>query len=135
MNLRGPVKRPARFLCGKARGYLIAQRKRGGEPRAFDAEHAHKPVKPVRAWVVDHEIGLRLALDVKLRPHARVVGRERAIGQVGPEFADESVKAFRARGIDAVILGIDPFKIGPKARRPAQVAPIMGASAPGMGGG
>src|SRR5262245_23012001 len=81
-----------------------------GEAGAFDAEERDEVGNSVLG--VDDEIGLLLAGAVKLWTDAGEVGRERAVGQSGPEAAHVLVEAADARFIDLVVFFRNEVEVG-----------------------
>src|SRR5581483_9584061 len=116
---------------GEAARHLRADRQRGGETRALDAEEGDEAGEAVRFRSIDAEIRLRLAGAVQLGADAGVVGAQRAVRQTRPEVADVFVEARGPGGIDAVVLGLDEREVGPEHGLAAEVLAVVGAERAG----
>ena len=75
----------------------------------------------MRADVVDPKIGERLARARDPRPHTRVSGLERTVGESGPVAANGRVERGRAARIHPVVAAVHPLDVGSEARAAPEV--------------
>ena len=79
---------------------VLSQRERRRQPGRLYAEHLDQPGHAVVGWALHDEVGGRFARADDLRAHSRVVGRERAVCEVG--IVPAHLRG-RPGGIDALI--------------------------------
>jgi hypothetical protein len=92
---------------------------------------ATRPVDPVVLAVAKLEVRLRLARPMQLGPDAGVVGRQRAVGQAGPEAPDVALELRRLGRIDRIVLGLDIDEVRPEHGLTAQILAVVGAQRAG----